>query len=134
MILFVTDFPHPSGGLAVKLFLNGDMGHGCSGCGTMPMLFTWWNPNHVTRMNFLEPSWRCTRPQPAVTIRVWPSGWLCHAVREPGSNVTLAPTVRAGLFAWNKGSIRTAPVKYSVEPLVEGCEPLRLISISFAWL
>src|SRR5437667_9438849 len=72
---------------------------------------------------------RCTSPHPAVTIRVWPSGWVCHAVRALGSNVTLAPTTRAGSFAWNKGSMRTMPVKYSADPLVEGCEPLRLISI-----
>ena len=25
---------------------------------------------------------------PAVTISVWPSAWVCHAVRAPGSNVT----------------------------------------------
>src|SRR5437867_787015 len=37
---------------------------------------------------------RWARPQPAVTIRVWPSGWVCHAVRAPGSNVTLAPTLQ----------------------------------------
>src|ERR671928_2024221 len=81
------------------------------------------------RISSIGPSQCCAKPQPAVTIKVWPSGWLCHAVREPGSNVTLAPTARAGSFAWNSGSIRTAPVKYSVEPLVEGCEPLRLMSI-----
>ena len=34
---------------------------------------------------------RCTRPEPAVTISVWPSGCVCHAVRAPGSNVTAAP-------------------------------------------
>src|SRR5579864_6749211 len=28
--------------------------------------------------------------QPAVTMRVCPSGCVCHAVRAPGSNVTLA--------------------------------------------
>src|SRR5262249_57006784 len=37
------------------------------------------------------------------------SGWVCHAVRAPGSNVTLAPSARAGAGAWNKGSIRTVP-------------------------
>ena len=46
------------------------------------------------RISSTGPSQRCTRPQPAVTIRVWPSGWVCHAVRAPGSNVTLAPTAR----------------------------------------
>jgi hypothetical protein len=47
--------------------------------------------------------------------------------------VTLAPTARAGSFAWNNGSMRTVPVKYSAEPLVEGCEPLRLMSILFGF-
>src|SRR5438094_1012667 len=75
------------------------------------------------------PPQRCTKPLPAVTIRVWPNGWVCHAVRAPGSNVTLAPTALAGLLAWNKGSTRTAPVKYSADPFVEGCESLRLMSI-----
>src|SRR2546425_6441304 len=72
----------------------------------------------------------CTNPQPDVTIRVWPSGWVCHAVRAPGSNVTLTLSARAGSGAWNKGSMRTVPVKYSTGPLPEGCEPLLLMSIS----
>src|SRR5207302_4677180 len=73
---------------------------------------------------------RCARPQPAVTIRVWPSGWVCRAVRAPDSNVTLAPTIRAGAGALNSGSTRTVSVKYSAGPLPEGCEPTLLISIS----
>ena len=48
------------------------------------------------RISSIGPPSRCTRPQPAVTIRVWPSGWVCQAVRAPGSNVTLAPATRAG--------------------------------------
>src|SRR5215216_6726967 len=75
------------------------------------------------------PPQRCTHPQPDVTIKVWPSGWVCHAVRAPGSNVTLAPVARAGAFVWNRGSMRTVPVKYSAGPLPEGCEPLLLMSI-----
>jgi hypothetical protein len=88
--------------------------------------------NQITspgRICSIGPPQRCARPHPAVTIRVWPSGWVCHAVRAPGSNVTLAPPARAGSFAWNKGSMRTVPVKYSVGPLLEGCEPLLLMSI-----
>src|ERR1035437_9636283 len=83
------------------------------------------------RISSTGPPHRCTRPQPAVTIKVWPNGCVCHAVRAPGSNVTLALTARAGLGAWNNGSTRTVPVKYSAGPLLEGCEPLRLISIVF---
>jgi hypothetical protein len=43
--------------------------------------------------------------------------------------VTAAPTARAGSLAWNRGSTRTVPVKYSADALVDGCEPLNLISI-----
>src|ERR1039457_3265591 len=89
--------------------------------------------NQITspgRISLIGPPQRCTRPQPAVTIRVWPSGWVCHAVRAPGSNVTLAPTARAGALAWNRGSIRTAPVNQSAGPLLEGCDPLLLMSIA----
>src|SRR6266496_1242862 len=88
--------------------------------------------NQITspgRISSIGPPQRWTRPRPAVTIRVWPSGWVCHAVRAPGSNVTLTPTTRAGSGASNRGSMRTAPVKYSVGPFPEGCEPLLLMSI-----
>jgi len=44
LVLFVADLFHPVGGLAIELFLNGDMGHGPGRRGTMPMLFTPWNP------------------------------------------------------------------------------------------
>src|SRR6266566_6041229 len=75
------------------------------------------------------PPQRCAQPQPAVTISVWPSGCVCHAVRAPGSKVTLAPAARAGAFAWNNGSMRTVPVNQSAGPLVEACKPILLISI-----
>src|SRR5437763_431682 len=81
------------------------------------------------RMSSIGAPQRWTLPLPAVTIRVWPSGWVCHAVRAPGSKVTLAPTARAGSGASNRGSMRTVPVKYSAGPLLEGCEPLLLMSI-----
>src|SRR5437763_2052446 len=90
--------------------------------------------NQITspgRMPSIGPPQGCARPQPAVTIRVWPSGWVCQAVRAPGSNVTLAPRTRAGSGASNRGSIRTVPVKYSAGPLPEGCEPHGLISMVF---
>src|SRR5919199_1657175 len=90
--------------------------------------------NQITspgRISSIGPPQRWARPQPAVTIRVWPSGWLCQAVRAPGSNVTLAPRVRAGSGASNRGSIRTLPVKYSAGPLPDGCEPLLVMFIVF---
>src|SRR5436305_13997504 len=88
--------------------------------------------NQITspgRISSMGPPQRWTRPQPAVTIRVWPSGWVCHAVRAPGSNVTLELLARAGSGVWNRGSMRTVPVKYSAGPLPEGCEPLLLMSM-----
>jgi hypothetical protein len=54
-----------------------------------------------------------------VTINVWPQGWVCHAERAPGAKLTLAPPNWAGPGAWNKGSIRTFPVKMSAEPLID---------------
>src|SRR5437763_9539951 len=71
----------------------------------------------------------CTQPQPAVTSSVCPSGCVCHAVRAPSSNVTLAPRTRAGSGASNNGSIRTLPVNQSAGPLFEGCDPFLLISM-----
>src|SRR6266404_1626847 len=82
------------------------------------------------RISVFGPPSLCTHPHPYVTIRVCPSGWVCHAERAPGSKVTLAPRARAGSGASNRGSIRTVPVKYSAGPLLEGCEPFLLMSIS----
>src|SRR5262249_39770455 len=79
----------------------------------------------------IVPPSRWAHPQPAVTIRVCPKGWVCHAVRAPGSNVTLATCTRAGWGATNSGSIRTVPVNHSAGPLVDRCEPTFLISIAF---
>src|SRR3954467_6176506 len=89
--------------------------------------------NQITspgRISSMGPPSRCTRPAPAVTISVWPSGWVCQAVRAPGSNVTAAPATRAGVGAVNSGSMRTVPVNQSAGPLPEGFEPLRAISIA----
>src|SRR6266566_603758 len=81
------------------------------------------------RISSIGPPSRCAQPSPEVTINVWPSGCVCHAVRAPGSNVTLAPRTRAGSGASNSGSIRTVPVNQSAGPLLDGCKPLLLISI-----
>src|SRR5438105_8296167 len=81
------------------------------------------------RISSIGPSQLCAQPRPNVTINVCPSGCVCQAVRAPGSNVTLAPRTRAGSDASNSGSIRTLPVNQSAGPLLEGCEPLLLISI-----
>ena len=33
----------------------------------------------------------CTRPRPVRTIKVWPAGWVCHAVHAPAWKVTIPP-------------------------------------------
>src|ERR1700682_2442922 len=88
--------------------------------------------NQITspgRISSIGSPQRCAQPQPAVTIKVCPSGCVCHAVRAPGSKVTLAQDIRPGAGASNSGSIRTVPVNQSAGPLPEGCEPLLLMSI-----
>src|SRR3979490_2081585 len=82
--------------------------------------------NHTTspgRISSTGPPFRCTHPAPETTIRVCPSGCVCHAVRAPGPKVTQAPDTSAGSGAWNNGSTRTVPVNQSVGPLPDGCEP-----------
>src|ERR1700761_3704411 len=82
--------------------------------------------NHTTspgRISSIGPSHLWAHPRPDVTINVCPSGCVCQAVRAPGSNVTIAPRTRAGSGASNSGSMRTVPVKYSADPLLEFCEP-----------
>ena len=110
---------------AIKLLLNGDMRHGCSRRGPVPVLFTGFEPDYIARANVLDcaaltlgPAAACRNDQR-----------LPERVGVPGSKVTLAPATRAGSGALISGSMRTVPVKYSFWPLPEGCEPLRLISI-----
>src|SRR5438067_9306936 len=75
------------------------------------------------------PPSRCAQPRPDVTINVWPNGWVCQAVRAPGSNVTLAPRTRAGDGASISESILTFPVNQSSGPFVDCCVPALLMSI-----
>src|SRR5580704_10823195 len=75
----------------------------------------------------------CVHPRPERTIKLCPQGCVCHAERAPGSNVTLAPLNSPPPGAWNRGSTRTLPVKLSDEPLRVGCEPFRLIFMTFSF-
>src|SRR5271157_5748387 len=45
---------HPISGLAVDLFHNRDMCHGCGWRGAMPMLLPGGTPDYVSRTNFLN--------------------------------------------------------------------------------
>ncbi len=71
LVLFLADLFHPVDGLAIEALLNGYVRHG-GGCrGAVPVFLTRLEPDHVPRMNIFDWSpQRCTRPQPAVTIRV----------------------------------------------------------------
>jgi hypothetical protein len=129
LVLLGAHVLHPLDGFAIQLFLNGDVRHrrgrrrACQCCSP--------GGNHTTspgRISATGPPQRCARSKPAVTIRVWPRGWVCHALRAPGSNVTLAPRCA-------RRSRRVEPrIAYgSGKPLgrsfARRFEPLRLISI-----
>src|SRR5262245_19240857 len=79
------------------------------------------------RISSIGPPSGWARPRPSVTSSVWRNGWVRHAGRAPDSTVTLAPPAGAGAGAVNSGSIRTVPVNQSADPLLEGCEPARVM-------
>src|SRR5688572_12320154 len=56
-VLLIANLFHPISGLAIELFHNRDMCHGCSWCSSMPMLLAWWRPDYITRPNLLD---RCS--------------------------------------------------------------------------
>jgi len=91
-VLLVCDLFHPIQNLAVELLLNGDVRHCRSRRGAMPVLFARREPHDVAGANFFD------RPSlalhPAASRRDdkgLAEKCLCHSVRAPGSNVTLAP-------------------------------------------
>jgi hypothetical protein len=53
-----------------------------------------------------------------------------QAVRAPGSKVTVPPLIRAGPVPLNRETTRTAPVKFSAPPAVDGCELARVTVIA----
>src|ERR1700686_743272 len=59
----------------------------------------------------------CTRPTPVNTCKACPMGWVCHAVRAPGSNETRFTANLAGAAAATISSIHTVPVNQSCGPL-----------------
>ena len=92
LVLLVRDMLHPLNHFAVQLFLQGNVRHRGGGGRAMPMLFVGRKPDHVTGVNlFHRAAFVLCPPQPEMTINVWPKGCVCHAVRAPGSKVTLAP-------------------------------------------
>src|SRR5262245_50976573 len=75
--------------LPFNLPLNGYVRHPRGGCSPMPVFDARRYPDDIPGLIscFCPPAcW--IQPVPAVTIRIWPSGWVCHTERAPGSNVT----------------------------------------------
>ena len=68
---------------------------------------------------------RWTRPVPAVITRTWPRGCVCHAVRAPGSKVTVPAVASEGASASNSISTRTLPEKFCAGADRIGREPPR---------
>src|SRR5438874_12247017 len=53
--------------------------------------------HHTTspgRICSIAPPQLCTKPEPSLTIRISPSGCVCHPVRAQGSNGTLGHSAR----------------------------------------
>src|SRR5712671_2141410 len=86
------------------------------------------SPGRISRTG---PPLVCTRPTPEMTKSVWPSGWVCHAVRAPGSNATRAELTRAGAGGVLIGSCQTVPVNQSLDARRVGREPAGRMSIEF---
>jgi hypothetical protein len=97
--LFVADFFQPFDDFAVEMLLDGDMRHRGFWRSAMPVFLAGWNPDHISGPNSFD------RTAPAL----YQTG--------------------AGSFARNKGLMRTVPVKYSAGPLLDGCEPFRVMTI-----
>ena len=129
-VLFVADLLHPFDDLTVERFLNGNMRHGRGRRRTMPMPHDRREPDDITGTDLLDRTSLLLRPtatgddDQGLTERMGMPGRA-----SPGSNVTLAPDVRAGALGWNKGSMRTVPLNQSAGPLLDGCEPILLISM-----
>src|SRR3984957_178952 len=96
--------------------------------GGAPCQCLWFGGHQTTspaRISTIGPPSHCVQPHPEVTSSVCPRGWVCQAVRAPGSNVTLAHETRAGSGAVFNGSMRTFPVNQVAGPFSEGCDPAR---------
>src|SRR5262249_20318082 len=85
------------------------------------------SPGRISRIG---PPQVCTRRSPDMRSRVWPSGWVCHAVRAPGSKLTRPARMRAGSGASMIGSCHTVPVNQSPGMRRDGADPDSLMSMT----
>lgn len=80
-------------------------------------------PDDVARADFLDRTTLALHKTRPVTISACPSGWICHAARAPGSNVTEPAAPRPAPFAlWNAPTL-TVPVNQSAGPFIAGRDP-----------
>jgi hypothetical protein len=61
-VLLITDLFHPVRALAVQLFHNGDVRHGCGRRSAVPMLLTGREPDHIAWPDFLNRAAPTLRP------------------------------------------------------------------------
>jgi hypothetical protein len=114
-VLLVADLLQPIHILAVERFLDGDMRHRRRRRRAMPMLQTRRKPDDVPWPDLLD--------GPALALNPPETGGgdqnLAERMAVPRGSGTrfegnlARANARAGLGAWNSGSIRTVPVKYS---------------------
>ena len=127
--MFVADFFQPVDDFSVEGFLNGDVGHGGGGRSAVPVFFAGGEPDDVAGSDFLDGAAQALGAAAAGED----NQGLTQRMRVPGGAGAGfkgdAPATRAGAAAWNRGSMRTVPVNQSPGPLLDGCEPMRLISI-----
>src|SRR5579862_5622650 len=101
--MFVADLFHPIDGLTVELFYNSDMRHRGGRGLAVTMLDAGRTPDYIPGPDFLFAPIPALRPAAAGRDdHVCPRGWVCHAVRAPGSKVTKAPKTRAGSGGSNR--------------------------------
>src|SRR5579875_532194 len=129
-VLLIRNMLHPLDYLAVPSLLNRDMRQCRIRSRAMPVLFTRRKPHNITRPDLFNRSPLTLHPAAASRHDQHLSQRMrVHAVRAPGSKVTLAPETSAGSGASKSGSMRTLPVNHSAGPFLDACEPALLISI-----
>src|SRR6478735_3567044 len=83
-VFLVGNVLHPGHGRTVEALLDRDMGHGGGRRGAVPVLVLGRAPQDAPAWNSCTgPPSTWVQPTPSVTISVWPSGCVCHAVRAP---------------------------------------------------
>jgi hypothetical protein len=130
VVLLVRHVLHPGDVGSVQRFLHGEMDHASAGRGPLPVPFTRRDPDSVSRSNLSNGSAPgLARLTPERTCRVCPNGWVCQAVRAPGSKLTRAARARAGAGASMIGSCPTVPVNASAGARLVSIVPAARISM-----